>query len=330
MDRLLDNGQESRPCCRYLSNIYIGNLCCDSYTVLPNMFSGQVYDIFLKKHTRIGITVVQNGHVEGLVTRNHMDHMMSGQYGYSLYARRPISVIMDRRPLVVDFQMPVDMVAKMAMARPAEKLYDCIVVTHGGRYAGIVTIKALLEKSVEIEVSNARHQNPLTGLPGNILIEQYLSECIKVNQPFAVLYIDIDNFKAYNDVYGFEKGDCIIMMLARLLETCAPRTAFVGHVGGDDFIIVLKTYAVEILCEQLIAVFDKQVRDGYTPEDLQKGFIVAKNRKGEIEQFPVMSISIAGVTNKKSDVRDVFHLAELAVGLKKRCKRRWTSSYIVE
>lgn len=317
-------------CGGYFANIHIGSLCCDSDYISPNMLSREVHQLFLKEHTRLGIAIVQNGDAVGLMTKNHMDHMMGGQYGFSLYARRPISVIMDREPLIVDFHMPVDAVTKLAMARPIDTLYDCIVVTNHRKYVGIVTIKALLEKSIEIEVSNARHQNPLTGLCGNLLIEQYLSDCIAGNQAFAVLYIDIDNFKAYNDVYGFENGDRIILMLARLLKVYAPRNAFIGHVGGDDFILVLKTHAVKKLCEQLIVAFDKQVRTGYTAEDLEKGSIVAKNRKGEVEQFPIMGISIAGVTNREKNIRNACHLAELAVGLKKRCKQQWISSYIVD
>lgn len=315
---------------KYFSNIHIGSLCCDSDYIPPHMLSGEVHQLFMKEPTRLGITIVQNGYVIGLMTKDHMDHMMSGQYGFSLYARRPISVIMDREPLIVDFHMPVNEATKLAMARQVEKLYDCIVVTNHGKYVGIVTIKTLLEKSIEIEVSNARHQNPLTGLPGNLLIERYLSDCIASNQPFTVLYVDIDNFKAYNDVYGFEKGDHIIMMLAHLLKAHAPHHAFVGHVGGDDFIVVVKTHAVEKVCEQIIASFDTQVRANYTAEDLKKGFIVAKNRRGEIEQFPLMGISIAGVTNKVKHIYDACHLAELAVGLKKKCKQQWRSSYMVE
>lgn len=314
----------------YFANISIGNLCCDSYSIPPDMLSREVHQIFSNEQTRLGITVVQDGYVVGLVTKKHMDHMMSGQYGFSLYSRRPVSIIMNREPLIVDFHMPVDVVTKLAMARPVDTLYDCIVVTDHGKYVGIVTIKTLLEKSLEIEVSNARHQNPLTGLPGNLLIEQYLSDCITENQPFTVLYMDLDNFKAYNDVYGFEKGDRVIMMLARLLKAHAPRHAFVGHVGGDDFILVLKTHDVKELCEQMIAAFDKQVRTGYTADDLKKGYIVAKNRKGEIEQFPIMSISIAGVTNKAKHIRNASHLAKLAVGLKKKCKQQWKSSYLLE
>lgn len=314
----------------YLSNIYIGNLCYNSHTVSSDTLSEDVYQIFLKDSALLGITVVNHGVVEGLVTKTHIDHMMSGPFGFSLHARRPISLIMDKHPLIVDHQMPIDVVSKMAMSRPTGKLYDCIVVTNGGRYAGIVTIKTLLEKTTEIEVSNARHQNPLTGLPGNMLIEQNLGDCIKNAQRYAVLYIDIDNFKAYNDVYGFEKGDGIIGMLARSLEHCVPRDTFVGHVGGDDFIAIFRTYDVDIYCQKIIAEFDKKVREFYVQEDLQKGFIIAKNRRNEVEQYPIMSISIAGVTNSSRCFQDVYQLAEYAVVLKKKCKQQWTSCYFID
>lgn len=326
----LRNEHKNHTYYHYLSNIYIGNLCCNSHTVSPDMLSENVYQIFLKDSALLGITVVNGGAVEGLVTKTHIDHMMSGPFGFSLHARRPISLIMDQHPLIVDYQMPIDVVSKMAMSRPTGKLYDCIVVTNGGRYAGIVTIKTLLEKTTEIEVSNARHQNPLTGLPGNMLIEQNLGDCIRNAERYTVLYIDIDNFKAYNDVYGFEKGDGIIGMLARSLEDCVPRDTFIGHVGGDDFILVFRTYEVDIYCQKIIADFDKKVRCFYMPEDLEKGFIIAKNRRNEVEQYPIMSISIAGITNRVRCFQDVYQLAEYAVVLKKKCKQQWTSCYFVD
>lgn len=324
------NEKKNHTGCYFLTNTHIGNLCCRSKAVPPDMLCEKVRQFFVKESALLGITVVDRGQVKGLVTKTHFDHMMSGQYGFSLYSHRPISIIMDQNPLIVDYQTPVDVVSKMAMSRPANRLYDCIVVTDQGQYAGVVTIKALLEKVLEIEVSHARHQNPLTGLPGNMLIEQHLSDCIVSGEPFAVLYMDLDNFKAYNDVYGFEKGDRVIAMVARLMEEFVPGEAFVGHVGGDDFIIALKSHAVETLCKRLIDSFDARVRAFYTEEDLQKGFIVAKNRRGEVEQFPLMSLSIACVTNKGNSIRDVFHLAERAGVLKKKCKQKWVSSYIVD
>lgn len=315
-----------------ISEVYIGHFRSDGTTTGPGTPGEEVYAMLMHSGNVQEIAVVgPDGRVGGLVTRTRIDHMLSGQFGYSLHAKRPVSLIMDRTPLIVDYTAPIDAVSRMAMARPAEKLYDCIIVTREGRYEGIVTIKTLLEKSMEIEVSNARHLNPLTGLPGNRIIEQHLRHvCVNTRNPFTVLYIDIDNFKAYNDVYGFEKGDGIIAMLAEAMHHAVPESGFIGHVGGDDFIAVLETYDVQQICQTLIDTFDGNVPLFYSPQDRARGFIVAKSRKDEEEQFPIMSISVAGISNRRQEFHDVCELAEYAGAIKKRCKQQWHSCFIIE
>lgn len=314
----------------FVSNIYIGNLCTDNVVVSPKDIAEDVYNIFLTNSLLWGVTVVNRGKVVGIVTRTRIDHIMSGQFGYSLHAKRPISLIMDTDPLVTDYQVPIDTVSKLAMSRPADSLYDYIVVTEDDRYSGIVTIKDLLEKTMEIEVSNARHQNPLSGLPGNLIIEQHLTKCISSGEPFAVLYIDLDNFKAYNDVYGFENGDNVIRFVSTLLNEIIPKGNFIGHVGGDDFVVVMHPDEAEEICKQLVEQFDKGIRQYYSEEDLAAGFVSAKNRKGEEDQFQIMSVSIAGVTSHKMNFDNIYQLGEQAGVIKKKCKQVWKSCYVIE
>ena len=158
--------------------------------------------------------------------------------------------------LSVDYKVPIDRVIKLAMARSKDTLYDFITVTKNSKYYGMVTIKDLIEKTIEIEVDNARHSNPLTGLPGNVIIEETLEKCISLNKEYCVLYFDIDNFKAYNDVYGFENGDKIIKILAKAISSNISRDGFIGHIGGDDFIAIIYSWDIERLCENIIKDFD--------------------------------------------------------------------------
>jgi EAL domain-containing protein (putative c-di-GMP-specific phosphodiesterase class I)/GGDEF domain-containing protein/CBS domain-containing protein len=314
----------------FLSSVYIGNLCRNNVTVSPSDTAENVYNIFLSDDSLLGVTVVNRGIVVGLVTKTRIDHIMSGQFGFSLHAKRPISIIMDTNPLVTDYPIPIDTVTKLAMSRPAGNLYDFIVVTQDSKYCGIVTIKDLLEKTMEIEVSNARQQNPLSGLPGNLLIEHSLAKCLASADPFTVLYLDIDNFKAFNDVYGFENGDSVIRFVACLLNDIIPQGDFIGHVGGDDFIAILPGYEAEPVCRALIDAFDKGVKIFYTPRDLQKGYVIAKNRRGEDDQFPIMSISIAGVTNREQSFQNIYELSEQASIIKKKCKLIWESCFYID
>lgn len=324
------NAQKNHIFQHYFPNVYIGNLCRKNPFVSAGDTVESVYNMFLKDDALLGVVVAEAGTVSGIVTKTCIDHFMSGQYGYSLYAKRTITKIMDRHPLVSDFRILIDTVAKMAMSRPAASLYDFIVITQEGKYCGIVTIKDLLEKTMEIEISNARHQNPLSGLPGNLLIEQNLIKCISSTEPFTVLYTDLDNFKSYNDVYGFENGDSVIRYIADLLCGAAPEGSFVGHVGGDDFICIVSSHETQALCESLIRKFDDNIKNYYSAEDMEKGFILAKNRKGEEDQFPIMTVSIAGVTNLSRSYKDIYELTECAGAVKKRCKLLWKSCFYVD
>lgn len=326
----IQNARKNHVYFSSLSSVYIGNLCRENDTVPVSEKAERVYDLFLRKPTLTGVTVLQGNRAAGVITKTRIHFIMSGQYGFSLHAKLPVSHIMDPSPLTVDDKMPIDTVSLLAMSRPDEKLYDFIIVTKDTEYYGVVTIKNLLEKTMEIEVSNAKHQNPLSGLPGNLLIEHRLTGCLHSPAPFTVLYFDIDNFKAYNDVYGFENGDNVIRFLAELLCRALPPESFVGHVGGDDFVAVLPSYGYEEGCAAVTGQFDEQVKALYRKDDLRRGFILSKNRHGEEEQFPLMSLSVAGITNRGRDFRSTAELAEAAGKIKKRCKQQWHSCCIVD
>ena len=144
-----------------------------------------------------------------------------------------------------------------------------------------------------------RRISPLTGLPGNVQIHAELKKRISNKEEFCVLYLDLDNFKAYNDVYGFLKGDQIIKFTADVILNQVHQeyqeNTFVGHIGGDDFIAIVPGTRCEKLCQNIIANFDEKVTTFFTPDDAKKGYIEVANRKGIIEQFPLTAISIGVV-----------------------------------
>lgn len=281
----------------------------------------------------MGITIVQDGYPVGLLMRNTLFGRLGTQYGVAVYTKRQVSLLMDRNPLIVDYYMPLDQVSKFAVSRPEKNLYDYIIVTRNGLYYGITTVKCLLEKTTQLEVNRAKHCNPLSGLPGNILIEEKLRQELERRTDFAVLYFDLDNFKAYNDTYGFDNGDKVLSMLAQMIQQqvllWGNRDCFVGHIGGDDFIAVVKQVNVEALCQALIELFDNRILDFYTERDKIKGYIIAKNRHGVEEKYPLISLSIAVVKNQAGRFKSTAALAETAGGVKKRCKVIWKSCYFV-
>ena len=179
-----------------------------------------------------------------------------------------------------------------------------------------------------------RRISPLTGLPGNVQIHAELKKRISNKDVFSVLYLDIDNFKAYNDVYGFLKGDEIIKFTADTIIRCVhshiPNGSFVGHIGGDDFIAILPIIHCEKVCESIIANFDTEVIKFFTEKDVENGYIEVANRKGVIEQFPLTSISIAVVESDKGRFANMLEIGEIGAQVKHLAKSIMGSSYSID
>ena len=179
-----------------------------------------------------------------------------------------------------------------------------------------------------------RRISPLTGLPGNVQIHAELKKRISNKEDFSVLYLDLDNFKAYNDVYGFLNGDEIIKFTADTIIRCIhsqiSEGSFVGHIGGDDFVAIIPSLNCEELCKSIIANFDAEVTKFFTEEDNEKGYIEVANRKGVIEQFPLTSISIGVVEADKGRFANMLEIGEVGAQVKHLAKSIIGSSYAID
>lgn len=174
--------------------------------------------------------------------------------------------------------------------------------------------------------------NPLTHLPGNLSILNELQKRLDNNNPFAVCYVDLDKFKAYNDKYGFKHGDELIKECARILlrtrAECGNHDDFVGHIGGDDYVVITTPDKADALCSAIIKEYDKTAPTFYNQEDRQAGFIVANDRKGILQKIPISSISIGIVSNEKRKISHVGEIGEIGAELKKRAKMIGHSNYV--
>ena len=179
-----------------------------------------------------------------------------------------------------------------------------------------------------------RRISPLTGLPGNVQIHAELKKRLSNKEAFSVLYLDLDNFKAYNDVYGFLKGDQIIEFTAEtivnVLHQNLKEGAFVGHIGGDDFVAIVPSTNCEKLCQSILAEFDANVTRFFTDDDLEKGYIEVANRKGIIEQFPLTSLSIGVVVVDVGRFGNILEIGEVGAQVKHAAKSVMGSSYAVD
>jgi len=180
--------------------------------------------------------------------------------------------------------------------------------------------------------ARVRDINPLTRLPGNYTIIKEIQERIDSGSLFAIGYVDLDNFKSYNDRYGFLRGDEVIKMTARLVTNSVRKLhtadTFVGHIGGDDFVFVIPPDRLDDVCQEVIKNFDLIVGDFYDEGDSMRGYIDSVNRKGQKEQFPIVPISIAVVTNEYRPIKHIGEASSLAAEVKNRVKSMQGSNYV--
>lgn len=189
-------------------------------------------------------------------------------------------------------------------------------------------------KNIVRLLSVNRTVSPLTGLPGNVQIQTELKKRLLKKEPFQVLYFDLDNFKAYNDVYGFLKGDEIIKLTARIItkniHSVDDADVFVGHIGGDDFVgIVDEEVNYEKICQDIIAEFDKEIIKYFNDIDIQRGYIEVSNRKGIIEEFSLTSISIGVVIADRKRFSNTLEIGETGAQVKHLAKTTMGSSYAI-
>ncbi len=179
-----------------------------------------------------------------------------------------------------------------------------------------------------------RRVSPLTGLPGNVQIQAEMKKRFSLKETFAMIYIDLDNFKAYNDIYGFLKGDQIIKFTAKTIlknvHTDEYEDSFVGHIGGDDFVAIVSETDYEKICQNIITDFDTNILKYFTDEDVERGYLEVENRKGIMEQFPLTSISIGVVEVEEGRFANVLEIGEAGASVKHLAKTIQGSTYVID
>ncbi len=189
-------------------------------------------------------------------------------------------------------------------------------------------------KTVLRRAQAMRDLSPLTGLPGNFRISRELEQRVEKEAPFALVHADLDNFKAFNDHYGFMRGDTVIKFTAHsLLEAataCGDQEAFVGHVGGDDFIAIVDPEYVEDFCKVAIHTLDDGILDFYDTADALQGYIEVTDRRGERHAFPICSVSLGVATNVRRKIVSEWEASAIASEMKEHAKRQAGSSYQID
>lgn len=272
--------------------------------VLPDTSNEAVFAIFEADPNLYSLPVVQGDVPVGLISRYAMVDGFARPYRRELYGRRACELFMDRRPLVVDHAMSLHALSDLITNIEPHHLSNGFIITDHGRYLGVGSGHDLLREITQMQIDSARHANPLTQLPGNVPINEHIDRLLQHGARFWACYVDVDNFKPYNDVYGFRRGDDLIRCLGRLLrEAVATEIDFVGHVGGDDFVMLLQSEDWEARCRAILDGFAGAVGSFYRAEDLLRGGIEAEDRRGcrVVHELATLSIGVVQVEP------DMFH-----------------------
>jgi len=216
------------------------------------------------------------------------------------------------------------------MDRTYEELYDPVLVTDcKGAFLGTVTMKQVMTKSIELEIRSAMGLNPLTSLPGNNVIHRWILDVLSWPE-YSVIYADLDHFKGYNDVYGFIMGDELLQYTANILSKWLmqlPEGARLGHIGGDDFVIVCRNIISEEALQDLCTLFDSEKLRLFKSKDVENGYIDVLDRQGRPVKMNLVTMSLSVIESSKVwvDPTPAF-FAEIAASLKKKVKQMTTQT----
>ncbi|MDQ7832084.1 MAG: GGDEF domain-containing protein [Desulfovibrionaceae bacterium] len=310
----------------------VKNLIQETLMVVPGPTIREVKKLLEDRPPMANVVIVDTKRPLGILMNYNLDRHLSTQFGLSLYSDRKVVKLMDRDPLVVEGDRPLEEVASMAMRRENRKIYDDILVTEDGAFIGTVSVQTMLDSMARVQVELAKGSNPLTGLAGNVAIEAEINRRSRDGIPSSLIYVDLDNFKVYNDVYGFKSGDKAILLTAEALREAVSRQGepddFIGHVGGDDFIIMCGQKRAEDICRHICDRFATSAPDLYTPEDRTRGYIVGRGRDGREGEFPLMSLSLGFLDCAFAHPFTMEELSGRVAEVKKYAKSRPGNSYV--
>jgi diguanylate cyclase (GGDEF)-like protein len=289
-----------------------------------------VMNVF-QQHSELTILpLVDYDIASGIIFRDiFLSKFFSSRYGMELYGRKPIKTFVDQTPLSIDFKTPIELVSQQLTSTMRHE--QAFIITRDNKYAGVATILSLLEKITLQQIDNAKHANPLTLLPGSVPMNEQVNQLLASKMPFAFGYFDLDNFKPFNDIYSYSAGDDIIKAVATTLKQCVPpESGRIGHIGGDDFIVIFTGEDWLERCQLVLKKFEEIVPTYYTAADVQAGGIRAESRTGEKCFFPMTSLSVGLVSPiTTSYCHSHVDIADLASEAKKLAKKIEGNSYFV-
>jgi len=276
----------------------------------------EVAALFLAHPELHAVAVLQDDRPVAIINRLHFLNEYAKLYYRDLSGRKSCLLNANLRPRVIEKSHRVDELVGILTSEDQRYLTDGFIVTENGRYVGLGTGDQLVRSVTETRIEAARHANPLTFLPGNIPISQHIERLLKKQSRFVACYADLNNFKPFNDCYGYWRGDEMIRLLAQIAKKhCDSQRDFLGHVGGDDFIMLFQSEDWRQRSEHVVNEFNAQAINLFDEAAKVAGGIHAEDRHGVARFFPITTVSIGAVVvegGQFSQAEEVANLAALA------------------
>lgn len=314
-----------------------GNVTADALrrnveAVRPEIINDQVFARFEAEPNLPAIPVCDaEGIPRGIMERSAMIDRFARLYRREIYGRKPCSQLMDASPLLVDERMPIQDISRLVTSSRRSSIPDHFIITRAGRYAGLGSSSDMLALITDMQIRAARYANPLTQLPGNVPISEHIERLLASGAGFVACYADLDAFKPFNDVHGYRRGDDLIQLVAQLLtENTDPRDDFVGHIGGDDFLVLFQSQDWQARCERVLALFATRSQACFSDEDKARGGIVTEDRQGRSIFHALPTLSLGALAVPPGSYVSHHEISSAAAEAKRQAKRIAGNSLFVE
>ncbi len=297
----------------------------------PDTESEKIFTLFSADQGLRSIPVVKQGRPVGLINRQQFFDSFAQPFHRELLRKKPCTELMNQAPLLVEKSTHIHELSEFLSESDIQHFTDGFIITEQGRYIGLGTGQDLLREITRAQIETARYANPLTQLPGNVPINKHVEQLLQSGKAFAVCYGDLDNFKPFNDMCGYRKGDELIQFTGKLLgNICDVKQDFIGHIGGDDFILVLQSSDWELRCNRALAAFAQTSALLFDKEDRAIGGFLAEDRQGRIVHHPLPTLSIGAVWINPEQFDSHHEVSDAVSAARKMAKKIPGNSLFVE
>jgi diguanylate cyclase (GGDEF)-like protein len=319
---LARNGVAVYPQRSEKNTVSILKLLHEVAAVSPAMTNNEVYEIFLADPKLLILPVVNKETPLGLISRFQMIEHFARPYERELYGKKSCTRLMDSSPIIAEKDTSLQDLSRRMAESDAHHLFHGFIITDQGRYLGMGTGHDLMREITQMQINAARYANPLTQLPGNVPINEHIDRLLQSGTRFWVCYADLDNFKPFNDVYGYRRGDDVIQLTGAMLSRHSdPDRDFVGHIGGDDFMILFQSEDWDERCRAALDEFGTRIVDFYSREDQERGGYISEDRQGKKVFYSLISLSLGAIKVEPHQYYSHHQIATSAAEAKKQAKK---------